>query len=646
MSLRPTPSRPSRRYAIGAEACDSDVAAFRVWAPSRRRVTVVIEGDGAAGEFELTREADGYFSGSRPGMPAGTLYRLRLDDEKHLHPDPASRFQPHGHDGPSALVDSERYAWRDAGWRGVGRRGQVLYEMHIGTFTREGTWSAAARELPWLAELGVTVLAVMPVGEFAGRFGWGYDVLHFFAPTHLYGTPDDMRAFVDAAHALGLGVILDVVYNHCASVDCFLPRFSASYFSRKHRSDWGHALNFDGEDAGPVREFFIANAQYWVREFHLDGFRLDATQTIFDTSPSHILAEIASAARDAAGERELLLVAENEPQHVTLLESVERGGAGVDALWNDDFHHSARVALTGRSEAYYTDYRGAPQELVSAAKRGFLYQGQYYAWQKKRRGTQTNGFDPTRFVTFLQNHDQVANSTRGLRLHELTTAGRYRAATALLLLMPQTPLLFQGQEFAASAPFLYFADNGPEHAAVVSEGRREFLSQFKSIAAGGDAWLVDPSLRETFERSKLDLTERESHARTVALHRDLLKLRRSDKVFSAQRDGALDGAVLAPEMFVLRYFGGEGDDRLVIVNLGREEALSPCPEPLLAPPRSAQWKLIWSSEDPAYGGDGTAPHDGGETWHVPAHATLVFAADLRAQPSPALPGQPDISAAV
>lgn len=635
-------SRLARRFHVGAEVTQDATATFRVWAPTRRRVAVVFADTGAGHDleqFQLAREGNGYFSGERTHTPAGMRYCLRLDDDVHLYPDPASRYQPQGHDGPSEIVDPGRYAWRDANWPGVGRRGQVFYEMHIGTFTPEGTWSAAARELPWLAKLGVSVLEIMPVGEFRGRFGWGYDVLHFFAPTRLYGTPDDMRAFVDTAHALGLGVILDVVYNHCASVGCFVDAFADGYFSTRHRSDWGHALNFDGEDAGPVREFFVENAQYWIREFRLDGFRLDATQTIFDSSPSHILAEIVAGAREAASGRELLIVGENEPQNAKLLDALERGGAGINALWNDDFHHSVRVALTGRTEAYYSDYRGTPQELVSAAKRGFLFQGQYYAWQQKERGTSTAGFDPARFVTFLQNHDQVANSARGLRLHELTTPGRYRAATALLLLMPQTPMLFQGQEFAASAPFMYFADNAPENAQAVSKGRREFLSQFQSIAAGGDIWLVDPASREAFERSKLDLAEREAHVHAVALHRDLLHLRRRDAVFAAQREGAVDGAVLGDEAFVLRFFGDAGDDRLVVVNFGREMTFSPCPEPLLAPPQGAGWTLVWSSEDPVYGGDGTPPQDRAGTWQMPAHAALVFAAAPGTRPAPALPGE-------
>ncbi|HEX2830111.1 MAG TPA: malto-oligosyltrehalose trehalohydrolase [Burkholderiales bacterium] len=606
---------------MGAEAVGG-AASFRVWAPGHARVAVAVDG---CGDFELQAEGDGYFSGMRAATPVGTLYRLRLDDAK-LVPDAASRFQPQGHLGPSALVDPHAYRWRDAAWRGLEREGQVLYEMHVGTFTREGTWRAATRELPALADLGITALELMPVGEFPGEFGWGYDVVHYYAPTRLYGTPEDMRAFVDEAHRLGMGVILDVVYNHCAAIGCFLPDYTPKYFSRRHKNDWGHSLNFDGEGAGAVREFFLANVDYWVSEFHLDGFRFDATQSIVDDSPTHILAQMAERSRTAARGRGIYLVGENEPQDVNLLRDAHDGGHGLDALWNDDFHHSARVAVTGRTEAYYLDYRGRPQEFVSAAKRGFLYQGQHYAWQKQNRGSPTRGLDAARFVTFLQNHDQVANSARGLRLAALTSPGRLRAATALLLLAPQTPMLFQGQEFAASAPFLYFADNAPADARMVRTGRGEFLRQFQSTAAEGHVLLADPAVRETFERCKLDLAERAAHAEVYALHRDLIALRKSDAVFSAAARLEIDGAVLASEAFALRYFGGETGDRLIIVNFGAELALSPVPEPLLAPPPGAAWSLLWSSEAVAYGGDGTPPPECAAVWRVPAHGALAFAA--------------------
>ena len=323
--------------------------------------------------------------------------------------------------------------------------------MHIGTFTPEGTWEAALRELPGLAELGITLLEVMPVADFSGEFGWGYDGVNQFAPTRLYGQPDDFRRFVDRAHALGMGVLLDVVYNHFGPDGNYLQQFAEEYFTDRYANEWGEAINFDWPGSASVREFFLTNAVCWIEEYHLDGLRLDATQQIFDAGQSHILAELGQRVRSAAGKRSVYLVAENEPQETRLVRPLEQGGHGLDSLWNDDFHHSALVALKGHSEAYYSDYLGRPQEFISAAKWGYLYQGQRYSWQKKRRGAPGLDLAPANFVTFLENHDQVANSGRGLRVRQLTSPGRYRAMTALLLLGPGTPMLFQGQEFGSAS---------------------------------------------------------------------------------------------------------------------------------------------------------------------------------------------------
>jgi maltooligosyltrehalose trehalohydrolase len=595
-------------------------------------VEVVLEGEpGAEADpsrpaFALAREEDGYFSGRAAGAGTGARYRYRLDGEG-TYPDPWSRFQPAGPHGPSQVVDPAAFPWTDGGWTGVEREGQVVYEMHVGTFTPEGTWEAAARMLPEVAACGVTVLELMPVAEFPGRFGWGYDGVDLFAPTHLYGTPDDFRAFVDRAHASGLGVILDVVYNHLGPDGCYLTRFSRSYFSDRYANEWGDPVNFDGPGSAPVREMFVCNAAYWVDEFHLDGLRLDATQQIFDASPEHVLVEIGRAARRAGHGRSIYLVAENEPQRTRLVRPVEEGGAGLDALWNDDFHHSALVAAAGRNEAYYVDYRGTPQELVSAVKWGYLFQGQRYLWQSQRRGTPTFGLHPAAFVNYLENHDQVANSARGRRLHQLTSPGRHRALTALLLLAPGTPMLFQGQEFSSSRPFLYFADHVPALAAEVWKGRAAFLAQFPSIATPETmAVLPDPGDPETFARCKLDHAERERNRPAYDLHRDLLRLRREDPVFRAPRRGGMDGAVLAPEAFVLRFFGEDGDDRLLVVNLGRDLRGEPTPEPLLGPPEGRRWRLLWSSEDPRYGGGGTPDPDSEcEGWRIPGHAAVVLA---------------------
>jgi maltooligosyltrehalose trehalohydrolase len=584
----------------------------------------------------LGAEPEGYVSGLVAEAAAGARYLLRVDDERRLSPDPASRFQPEGPHGPSEVVDPGAFAWSDAGWPGVALPGQVLYELHVGTFTPAGTWDAATRELEELARLGITVIEVMPVAEFPGRYGWGYDGVGLFAPTRLYGSPDDFRRFVDRAHGLGLGVILDVVYNHFGPDGCYLRVFSDHYFSDRRVTEWGEALNYDGPRSGPVREFVVANAAYWIEEFHLDGLRLDATQQIFDDSHDHILAAISRAVRGTAGVRSVLLIAENEPQDVRIVRPPSAGGYGFDALWNDDFHHTAMVALTGRREAYYADYAGTPQELVSATRWGYLYQGQHYSWQRQRRGTPTFGLPPARFVHYLENHDQVANSARGRRRHQETSPGRHRALTALLLLGPATPLLFQGQEFSASSPFLYFADHHPGLAPQVRSGRAEFLRQFPSLAQPAMRdWLPDPGDPATFERCKLDFGERVRHAEAYALHRDLLRLRREDPVFRAQRPGGVEGAVLGPEALALRFFGTDGDDRLLLINLGRDLWLGSAPEPLVAPPAGGRWALAWSSEDPRYGGTGGQPVDEPTSWRLPGEAAFVL------RPAPGVAGGGD-----
>jgi maltooligosyltrehalose trehalohydrolase len=628
-----------RRFPVGAELIGKSGVSFRVWAPDRRAVRVVLEPAGGRQDRiarELVAEENGYFSATLSEAGAGTLYRFLLDDDPTPYPDPASRFQPDGPHGPSEVVDPSSFGWTDDAWPGLKPDGHVIYEMHVGTLTREGTFAAALQLLPDLVDLGVTIVELMPVAEFPGRFGWGYDGVDLFAPTRLYGRPDDLRRFVDHAHGLGLGVIHDVVYNHLGPDGCYLRAFAKQYFTDRYENEWGDPINFDGPDSRPVREFFLANARYWIEEFHLDGLRLDATQSIFDASSPHILSEIVEAVRSAAPERGTYVVAENEPQHAKLARPKDQGGCGLDSLWNDDFHHSAMVALTGRNEAYYSDYLGRPQEFVSMARHGFLYQGQPYTWQKKRRGMPSLGLDPCAFVAYLQNHDQIANSARGARLHELTSPGRLRAATALLLLGPATPMLFQGQEFGASAPFLYFADHKPELARAVTSGRREFLAQFPSIARPEvQAQLADPSDPQTFVLCKLDWSERDRHGPLYRLHQDLIRLRREDGVLSRCGIGrSVEGAVLGPEAFLLRYLDKEeGRDRLLLVNFGLDLRIDPAPEPLLAPPEDLQWSVLWSSEDLSYGGGGTVPPEGPENWRLPGHAAVLLIASDPCEPA-------------
>jgi maltooligosyltrehalose trehalohydrolase len=606
----------ARSMPIGAEVNPGGGVHFRVWAPSPKTITLVVDG----AEHAMVPEPEGYHSAHVATARAGSRYGYRLDGDERLLPDPASRAQPDGPQAPSTIIDPSAYRWGDEAWQGVRREGQIIYEMHVGTFTREGSWAAAIAKLRLLRDVGVSIIEMMPVAEFPGRFGWGYDGVSLFAPTRLYGTPDDLRGFIDAAHQLGIGVILDVVYNHFGPDANYVPFFSSNYNSDKYVNEWGKPVNFDGEGSAPVREFVCENAAYWVREFHFDGLRLDATQQIFDESPRNIVAELTAKARAAAGGRSILVVAENEPQDSRLVRPEPRG-YGLDGVWNEDLHHAAHVTLTARNEAYYSDYTGSAQELLACFKHGFLYQGQRSTWQKKPRGAPSLDIDPSQRINFLENHDQVANSGFGRRLIELTDRARLRAMTALLLLGPGTPMLFQGQEFASSTPFLYFADHRDELAQAVAKGRREFLMQFPSLAEGS---LDQPAAEATFKKCLIDWSEREENAWAVQLHRDLIALRREDPVLSRAAHVWIDGAVLTEDAFLVRLFG-EDEDRLLVFNFGRDWSPRIVPEPLLAPPPQAMWRLVWSSHDPAYGGDGVRePLDSEGRWFVQGRAALVL----------------------
>jgi len=469
------------------------------------------------------------------------------------------------------------------------------------------------------------VIEMMPVAEFPGKFGWGYDGVNLFAPSHLYGTPDDLRAFIDRAHSLGLAVILDVVYNHFGPDGNYLGVFSDNYLVREKGNEWGDAINFDGPNSGPVREFFITNGRYWIEEFQFDGFRFDAIHAIRDQADEYIIGAVGHAAREAAGSRSILLIAENDLQEAKMARPLNEGGDDLDGMWNDDFHHSAVVALTGRNEAYYGDYLGAPQEFISAAKYGFLYQGQALSWRKALRGTSTLGIAPEVFVCFIENHDQIANTGPGQRLRSQTSPGRYRAMAALLLLGPWTPLLFQGEEFGASSPFLFFADAGdPSVREATRKGRAQWLAPFLSLSEEEALRsLPAPDNPQVFARCKLDFSEREKNRQLYNLHIDLLKLRREDSRFRQQSFGGIDGAVLGPASFVLRYFSKENDDRLLVVNFGESQILHPAPQPLLAPPSGYRWETLWTTESPRYAGASAALIATPEQWVLPADSAVA-----------------------
>jgi maltooligosyltrehalose trehalohydrolase len=591
----------ARVYPVGAEMVSATEAHVRTWAPDHASLTLVIDGRTVA----LAAEPGGYHAAQVVARP-GSRYGFRFDGDEKTYPDPASRSQPDGPDGLSAIVDLSTHAWQDAAWPGVSLPGQVLYELHTGTFTPEGTWRAAEAHLARLRDVGVTVIQMMPVAEFAGSFGWGYDGVQWFAPFHGYGTPADLQHFVDAAHGLGLAVILDVVYNHLGPAGNYLPKFSGWYTSRKYANEWGEALNFDDAHCEGMRELVLSNVAYWVREFHVDGFRIDAAQQIYDVSPEHILAALTRVVRETAAPRSVIVVAEHEPQHARLMRPVEAGGYGLDGLFNEDLHHSARVALTGTHEAYTSDYRGTAREWLSAALHGFLFQGQYYPWQSQRRGAPALDRPRHEFIGFLENHDQVANAAVGTRLVEITSPPAWRAMSALLLLGPFTPLLFQGQEWGSRAPFTFFSDHSPELQAAVFQGRQAFLSQFTRLREAYDSATVDAIGRQAFEACRLDHAFDPRAHPIWRMYRDLTTLRREDAVLG-QRAQRLAGSTLDDRTLLLRYIGRTAhEDRLLIVNLGRDIDFASAPDPLVAPPELFEWSVLWCSEDRAYGGVGIA----------------------------------------
>jgi maltooligosyltrehalose trehalohydrolase len=628
-----TTAETRRKYAQGVELTPAG-ASFRIWAPEHRRVEAVLAGRETP--IALHKEADGYWSTFIDEVVAGDRYRYRLDGQAPDFPDPVARFLPEGPHGPAEVVDPSAFPWSDAGWKGIDRDRMVIYELHVGTFSPEADWSGAAAKLPWLRDLGITCVEIMPVAEFDGLYGWGYDGVAWYAPSHLYGTPDGFRVFVDQAHRLGLAVMLDVVYNHFGAAGDYSAQFSR-YYKRETKNAWGMALNYDGEHAHGMRSLVIDNAAYWIDEFHLDGLRLDATQAIEDASVEHVITALARSARAAAAGRPLFLVGENEPQDVRLLGAQgEPGvGSGLDALWNDDFHHSALVALTGRRQAYYSDYTGAAGEWAATARQGLLFQGQRSSWQNTPRGRTPRGLPMDAFVTFLENHDQVANSLWSTRLWQQSSPAQYRAMTALLLLGPWTPLLFQGQEWASTAPFMFFAGHEPELAAAVKKGRSEFLAQFPGCRLNPEL-LPNPAAQESFEQCRLrwDEVEDREHVQSLRLHQDLLRLRDLESVLGAKAPAGvrLETATLSPSCAIFRYYAetsrAASEDRILLVNLGAGLEFPHVSEPLLAPvsPQDLpHWRMSWTSEAPAYGGHGCAEPDARQMgWIIPGSAAALL----------------------
>ena len=563
---------------------EADGAHFRLWAPSATRVDLLVDG---AEPSPMSRDARGVFTADMPALAGGARYRYRLDDGAPI-PDPASHWQPDGVHGASAIDDPRAFVWRAAPVP-LAPRDLIVYELHAGTFTPEGTLDAARDRLPYLRELGITAIELMPVAEFAGCRNWGYDGAALYAPSSAYGGPDALRRFVDAAHAHGLAVLLDVVYNHLGPDGAYLHAASPSFFTPDDASPWGAAVDV----AHPVvREWLIANAIHWAEDFKVDGFRLDATHALPRASAPSFIRDLVTGTRAAAG-RPLVFIAEDHRKLPEMLQPAREGGWALDGVWADDFHHHVRVMTAGDRHGYYASYSGRARDLAATIAGG---------WD----GVPAVKDGHEQFVICIQNHDQIGNRAHGDRLHHDQPLDVWRAASALLLLAPETPLLFMGQEWAASTPFLYFTDHHGELGRLVSEGRRREFRDFPAFH--GNAEVPDPQAVSTFEESKLrwDEIERPPHAGVLALYRALLKHRRSERLLQPQvldMDDVTIG-IRYPSLAVVARLKGAGRvDRPSWLDEG--------------------WRVALTTEDAAFGGS-TPPSVEDATLAFPGPAAVIF----------------------
>jgi maltooligosyltrehalose trehalohydrolase len=592
----------------GAEIT-TDGVRYCLWAPEHRRVEVLVapSGDAArARNLAMQPAPGGYHHVTDHEGRAGDRYRFRLGKGGEF-PDPASHAQAETVHGPSVVVDPREFRWSDSQWRRPPFRDLVIYELHVGTFTREGTFRSAIEKLPHLKQLGVTAIELMPIGDFPGRWGWGYDGVLIYAPARAYGSPDDLRALVDAAHTYGLAVILDVVYNHFGPDGNYLAQYSRAYFNEEHHTPWGAALNFDAEGSFEVRDFFIANPVYWMEQFHIDGFRFDATHAIIDNSRPHILADLASVIHARGG----YAIAEDSRNESRVLESAQDGGYGFDGVWADDFHHIIQVAQTGVREGYFKDFHGTVEEAVEVLQHGWLYRGQPTSASKRKRGTECRHLPPSKFVHCISNHDQSGNRAFGERPGQLMPPEAYRAVSMLLCLTPYTPMIFMGQEWSASTPFLYFSDHHAELGALITEGRRrEFadFSAFKDSAAREQ--IPDPQNDETFWKSKLNWEEisREDHAGVLALYAACLQMRRECGAFRPTSRASWAAAALSFGAGALQFRGDEYD-YLLVFNLSGAHGGTLQAEGLPMTGSPVAWELLLSSEEKRFGGSGTPLFD-------------------------------------
>jgi maltooligosyltrehalose trehalohydrolase len=604
----------------GANLGDDQTVRFDVWAPRAERIAVRLAGVRGGADHPLERQDDGSFRGAVKAAQIGSDYFYVIDGERE-RPDPVSRHQPFGVHGPSRVVDPHGFRWSDAGWRGVEMRDLVIYELHVGTFSEAGTFDAMIERLTALRDLGITAIELMPVAECPGGRNWGYDGTHPYAPQSTYGGPEGLRRLVDRAHGVGLGVILDVVYNHLGPEGNYLAEFGP-YFTDRYRTPWGQAVNFDGPESDEVRRYFVDNALYWVTEYHLDGLRLDAVHSIFDFSAVHILAEIASSVHalgDALG-RCTLVIAESDLNDPRIVRAPAQGGFGLDGQWSDDFHHAIHAALTCERRGYYADF-GSVGAIAEALRERFVLRGGHSRFRRRRHGAPAADVPAERFVVFTQNHDQIGNRARGDRLATLISFDAQKLSAALLVLSPYTPLVFMGQEYGETRPFLYFVSHGdPDLVEAVRAGRRGEFASF-----GWQDEVPDPQAVETFERSRIDWSSAGSpgHAELRRLHRDLFVLRRDECLLWGVEASVTGGA---SGWIALRYGGSQGRALLAVFNVSSLQQTTVLEE---GGPE-AIWQRVLATNEEHYGGSGggtadsVRAHDGLLALPVPGQTAIVY----------------------
>jgi maltooligosyltrehalose trehalohydrolase len=590
-----------RHLELGATVLGNERVRFRVWAPMVERISVrVLSGEGDR-LFPLRAEERGYFSAIVDNVRGGDLYLYLLDGGTE-RPDPASRSQPEGVHGPSQVVDHRGFSWTDRSWKERRLDEYLIYELHVGTFTRDGTFEALIPMLKHLRELGITAVELMPVSQFPGERNWGYDGVYPFAPQNSYGGPAGLKKLVDACHGNGLAVILDVVYNHLGPEGNYLRDFGR-YFTDRYRTPWGEAVNFDGPHSDEVRRFFIDSALFWLREYHMDALRIDAVHGIFDFGARHFLEELAGEVHREARDlgRNLYVIAESDLNDVRLINPPNRGGCGLDAQWNDDYHHALHTLLTGEKDGYYEDF-GSVAQLAKSLRERYVYSGDYSRYRRRRHGNSARGKSPGKFVVFAQNHDQVGNRAFGERLASLVSFESLKLAAAAVLLSPYIPLIFMGEEYGEDAPFLYFVDHSdPGLLDAVRKGRKE---EFGAFAFRGEP--PDPASVETFLASKPDPGKRLSgkHAVMLDFYRELIRMRRDIPALSVPGKDHLRVSVREKEKLVLveRW---KGESRvLCLFNFNESESKATFPG------KGDGWTKILDSSERLWNGPGSSLPDG------------------------------------